>query len=290
MAPFDHPYYSARWLGRLLALWRSPNRQFLAFPPGHFASPLPDAGELARDAGRVFAPAGPDLPGLDLNPAGQLELLRSLDTAAAFPGPRYRPDNDFFPAADGAVLAAVLRHLRPARVVEVGSGFSSALMLDVADRDPGGRTQFTFVEPYPDRLFALLSAADRERVTVLRQRVQDVPADVFAALGANDVLFLDSSHVAKVGSDVNHLFFAVLPALKPGVWVHIHDVFWPFEYPRGFFAKGYAWNEAYLVRAFLAYNRAFAVGLFVAYLEAHHPGALGPARGGSSLWLRKVTT
>lgn len=302
-------YYSARWLRRLFAVWRSPNRRFLAFPPGHFASPLPDAGELDRDAARVFAPAGPELPGIDLAPAGQLELLRRLAPFAAelpFPdrpaaGSRYHLDNEFFPFADGAVLFALLRHLRPARVVEIGSGFSSAVMLDTNDRHLGGATRFTFVEPYPDRLLGLLAAADRDRVTILRQRVQDVPADVFAALEANDVLFIDSSHVAKVGSDVNHLFFDVLPRLRPGVVVHVHDVFWPFEYPRGWFAKGYAWNEAYLVRAFLQYNRAFAVLLFPSYLEAHHPAELlaavpdaakrpthAPDVGAGSLWLRKV--
>jgi predicted O-methyltransferase YrrM len=301
-------YYSARWARRLAAVWRSPNRQFLAFAPGHYGSPLPDAGELARDGPRLFAPAGPDLPGIDLNPAGQLALA---DDLAAFlpdqpfpdkpaPGTRYHYDNEFYPYPDGVVLYAMLRRFAPRRVIEVGSGFSSAVMLDTSDRFLGGGTRFTFVEPYPDRLLGLLTPADRERTTILRQRVQDVPVSAFDELAAGDLLFIDSSHVGKIGSDVNHLFLDVLPRLKPGVLVHVHDIFWPFEYPKEWVAKGYAWNEAYLLRALLQFSGGFEVLLFPSYLEAHHAARWAerlplaqkrpthaPTLGGATIWLRR---
>jgi hypothetical protein len=120
-------------------------------------------------------------------------------------------------------------------------------------------------------------------------------------LETDDILFIDSSHVTKVGSDVNQILFNVLPALRPGVLVHIHDIFWPFEYPAVWYAEGRAWNEIYLVRAFLEYNSAFEIVLFLSYLERRRPelitalmplarrrAAGSPNLGGSSLWLRKL--
>jgi predicted O-methyltransferase YrrM len=293
-------YHSLRWLGRLLALWRSPNRRFLAFPPGHFASPLPDHADIERDHPRLATATA--LPGIDLRVAGQLELLKQLAGELPFPdrptpGFRYHFENEFFSYADAAYLVGVLRHVRPRRVVEVGSGFSSALMLDVRDR-LGVSPELTFIEPYPTRLNALLTAKDRASCTLIEKPVQAVPLDVFRRLGANDILFIDSSHVAKIGSDVNHLFFEVLPALRPGVLVHVHDIFWPFEYPKAWYDRGWAWNEAYLLRAVLTSGGRYRVVLFPSYLEAHHaeavraamPTALRraeatPETGASSVWL-----
>ena len=93
---------------------------------------------------------------------------------------------------------------------------------------------------------------------MIEKPVQDVPLELFRGLEANDILFIDSSHVSKIGSDVNFLFFEVLPILKPGVFVQIHDIFWPFEYPKAWYDLGWAWNEVYLVRAMLAGGRAIS--------------------------------
>jgi hypothetical protein len=98
---------------------------------------------------------------------------------------------------------------------------------------------------------SLVTAEDRHRITVIPQRLQDVELSTFKALGPNDILFVDSTHVAKVNSDVNRLFFEILPALSTGVYVHIHDIFYPFEYPRQWIDHGRAWNEMYLLRTFL---------------------------------------
>ncbi|MBX3398130.1 MAG: class I SAM-dependent methyltransferase [Gemmataceae bacterium] len=293
--------YSLRWLRRLLALWRSPNRRFLAYPPGHFASPLPDHDALERDHPRLIA--ADSLPGLDLRVAEQLELLRSITEPAkriSFPaepvdGFRYHFENDFFTYGDALVLAGMLQHLRPRRVIEVGSGFSSALMLDLRDRTDW-KPELTFIEPYPTRLRSLLKPSDD--ATLIESPVQAVPLSVFEALEANDVLFIDSSHVSKIGSDVNLLFFEVFPRLRPGVVVQIHDIFWPFEYPKVWYDRGWAWNEAYLVRALLQGSDRYRIRLFPSYLEARHrdelerslPLALRrarttPATGMSSIWL-----
>jgi len=188
-----------------------------------------------------------------------------------------------------------LRHLRPERVIEVGSGFTSALMLDTRDRFLDYRPQFTFVEPYSARLEMLLGQRDREDSRVIRRMVQDVPLEVFQSLAAGDVLFVDSSHVSKVASDLNHLVFEVLPALSPGVVVHFHDVYWPFEYPRRWIMSfRWSWNEAYLLRAFLQYNDCFEIMLFNSYAEHKFPELLQARmprllrEPGASLWLRKV--
>jgi hypothetical protein len=122
--------------------------------------------------------------------------------------------------------------------------------------------------------------------------VQDVGLERFRALQANDLLFIDSSHVGKVGSDVVHLLTRVLPLLQPGVLIHIHDLFWPFEYPEDWLMAGRAWNEAYVVQAFLQFNAAFEIVWFTSYLEHCHTETLHrqlplTARDqGGSLYLR----
>ncbi len=108
-----------------------------------------------------------------------------------------------------------------------------------------------------------------------------------------DILFIDSTHVSKIGSDVNRLIFDILPALPRGVVVHFHDIFFPFEYPLEWLYEGRAWNEAYLLRAFLSYNKSFKILFWNSYLQAKQLDALNAAYpamavGGSSIWIKKV--
>ena len=179
-------------------------------------------------------------------------------------------------------------------------------MLDVNDLFLDGKVHFTFVEPHPKggkRLLRLLTQDDKSKHTILRKQAQDVPLEVFQTLSANDILFIDSSHVGKVGSDVTHTLFRVLPELKPGVIVHFHDIYWPFEYPQEWILEaGIAWNEAYFLRAFLQYNEAFDIMYFNSFLAQRHADTLRrkmplslkvsqlTLKGGgpSSLWLKKV--
>ena len=268
-------------------------------PPGHFYSPFPDPAEIRAREEEIFA-LPDELPGVELNVEAQVELVRQLleHTAAADlpreqrPGRRYYAANDQFGYQDALVLHCMLLHLRPSRVVEIGSGYSSAVVLDANERFFENRIACTFVDPYPDRLEALLTPADRERVDIVARRVQELPTDLYAALRPNDVLFVDSSHVVKTDSDVNHIVFRVLPALADGVYVHFHDVYYPFEYPRPWVYEGRAWNEAYLLRAFLQYNARFEIALFVSYLAKKRPGAFGDVFSpdeigvGASIWLR----
>lgn len=270
------------------------------YPPGHFHSPIPDLDEVHRDAAQVFVPDDREVPGIDRREEAQWQLLRELvrdhgDVAFAKhaePGRRYYYDNQVFQYADAWALQGMLRRLAPRRWIEIGSGFSSAVLLDTLDRHPELPTKALFVDPDPTRVNALLSEADRRRCEYLQQRVQEVPLARFDQLEAGDVLFVDSSHVAKVGSDVNWLFFEVVPRLRRGVILHVHDIPPAFEYSSKWVDAGWAWNEAYLLRAFLMFNPAFRIVLHPAYLAARDPGAcmqlLPDCPGvGTSLWLER---
>ncbi len=270
-------------LARYLRAGRSAAPLWVA--PGHYYSPIPSLAETQRDAHRIWDQRARQLPGIDLQEASQLALLSEVaryagDVPLRRPGDdttlRYAFPNDYFSDGDAALLCCMLRHLRPHRVIEVGSGYSSAMMLDTNDLFLDGRVSFTFIEPFPQRLHSLLGPSDREKTNILRHNVQQAPLELFDTLAAGDILFIDSSHVARTGGDVNFLLFDVLPRLQPGVYVHIHDVIYPFEYPRVWVTEGRAWNEAYILRAFLQYNSAFRIALFSNYLVEFHLDAIQP--------------
>jgi hypothetical protein len=262
-------------------------------PAGHFYSPLTSSVDVARAVGAPTLHAG-----VDMRERQQLELAGKLAPQwAELPQERRWTaggQNDQFALADAAVYSSMLRFLRPGRVVEVGSGYSSAVALDVRD-DFALDMALTFVEPYPERLERLLTKADRGTVEVRRELVQETPMAVFERLQAGDLLFIDSSHVVKAGSDVEHLLFRVLPRLPVGIHVHIHDVFWPWQYPNGWLRAHRSWNELYAVHAFLAYNASWQIELMSDWLWQEHPelvaqhltGAAGQRPG--SLWLRRVS-
>jgi hypothetical protein len=190
----------------------------------------------------------------------------------------------------------MLRWSQPRRLIEVGSGFSSALVLDTNDRFLHGELQCTFIEPYPERrLNKLLDGSDLRAHQVIRAPVQKVPLETFDVLESGDILFVDSSHVSKVGSDVNRLVFDVLPRLQPGVIVHFHDIRWPFEYSRDWVYGGRAFNEAYLLRALLMFQNEYQILWFNNFLLTLHLDEIGqhlPAWAavprGASLWLRRA--
>ena len=268
------------------------------YPPGHFYSPVPDLEEIEAQTDRLFGP-GRELPGVELHVAEQLELFRTLAALAreaplpVAPGEtaRYGVDNPNYGIGDASMLQAMLRNLRPAHYLEVGSGYTTALALDTNERYLDGAMTVTAIEPHPELLRGVLRADDR--VEVLSEPVQSVPVERFRALGPGDVLFLDCSHVLKTGSDVQHLYTNVLPVLAAGVHVHVHDVFWPFEYLRHWIEAGRAWNEAYLLHAFLLFNDAFEIVLWNHYLAVEHRDVIAAelpqmlATPGGAIWLRR---
>jgi hypothetical protein len=270
-------------------------------PPGHFYSPVVDTQAVKHlfESNTTCR----SVQGIHLCESEQLAkwcallpYLKTLPFSDAHQhGLRYRFDNPSFGIGDAGIYCAMLQHHRPRRLVEVGSGFSSACALDTIQHCLGLEVAVTFVEPHPELLTSLLTEPDRRCTTVIAQGIQDVDLSVFRALDEGDFLFIDSTHVLKTGSDVHHELFEVLPALKPGVIIHIHDIFWPFEYPRSWVVdENRSWNELYALRAFLTNNDDYRIEFFNDYFAQNFRSAIEqdcPAllqnRGGS-LWLRKI--
>ncbi len=274
----------------------------LWMPPGHYYSPIANVEELHADAARVFdrscRPAG-----IDLNEAGQLALLPTLRRLARdLPFQETKKDgllyyfhNDSYGHGDAVVLAGMIRHLRPRRILEFGCGFSSCVILDINRSFFGGQIECTFVDPYPQRLRDLLIGYSGE-ARIIESRAQDIDLDLVRSLQGNDILFIDSTHVSKAGSDVNFHFFETLPSLQPGVLIHVHDVFYPFEYlEEWFFEENRSWNELYLLRAFLMYNPMYRIEFFNHFLAYAHPELAKTIpwfeyNCGGAIWLRKCDT
>jgi len=275
------------------------SRQFV--PPGHFYSAIPSLSQIRANEARLFGSPPRTLPGIDLGEEQQLSLLHDFQTyydeqpfsPQRTEQCRYFFENPAYSYSDAIFLHSMIRHARPKRIVEIGSGYSSCVTLDTNELFFANAIDCSFVEPYPDLLKSLLRAGDEARVSIRPSGVQSVELATFERLEANDILFIDSTHVSKVGSDVNYLFFEVLPRLAPGVLVHFHDVFYPFEYPIDWIYEGRAWSEAYLLRSFLSFNHSYEIVFFNTFLQlfheeyfkAHMPLCL--LNTGGSIWLRR---
>lgn len=259
-----------------------------------FYSPIPDVDRLPPSIWDVPDP----MPGVDLRLDQSLGLLGQLAPLideyrppAGPPGTShgYQMDNIQFPQVDAEVLYAMVRRLQPRRIVEVGAGWSSLVIADAVERNARPPESHRIFDPYPAPQTARLPT----RVEVAR--AEDISGEVFTALGSGDLLFIDTTHTVRPANDVMRLLLEVVPALRPGVVVHIHDFFRPFEYPRFLLELGLYWQEHHLVQAFLAFNHDFEVliannalwELRPEGLAAAVPGFLDHARG-SSLWLRRV--
>ena len=243
-------------------------------PAGHFYSAIPSEEEvLAYTNSRK--PLNHELTGIKLNKENQFKLLNEyVQFYKDLPFPekqkpdiRYYYENEWFCHSDAIFLFCFLRKHQPKKIIEVGSGFSSAVMLDTVDNFFPQRPEITFIEPNPDRLRSLLRGDDQEQVKIIDKKMQEVPLEIFLSLKAGDFLFIDSSHVMKLGSDVHRLMFEILPLVPPGVFVHFHDVPYPFDYPIEWFKTGRYWNEIYFLRAFLSYNCEWSIYFFNTYVH-----------------------
>jgi hypothetical protein len=273
-------------------------------PPGHFYSPIPLVDEIQQRESEVF----PDLskripiPGVGMNELGQLELLSSFKpfykeqpfSETKQDGLRYFFENPNYSYSDAIFLYCMIRHAQPGRIIEIGSGFSSCVTLDTNELFFNNSISCTFIEPYPELFYSLINGSDRERIQVIPEKLQDVPLEKFSELQANDILFIDSTHVSKTFSDVNLIFSQILPQLNSGVYIHFHDIFYPFEYPKDWVYEGRAWNEIYMLRAFLQFNHKFEIQLFNTFLESIHEDyfikemPLCLRNRGGSIWLKKL--
>lgn len=286
-------------IGIMRKALREPEPKF-AFPLGHACSPMGSPEELRAREDGLWAGARPT-PGIDFDAVAHRAFVRGLaDTRAAYDYPDkaetgYFSENEYFSWLDSRVLVAMMLQVRPQRIVEVGSGFSSLLMADVNTRRLGGTVGIVCIDPQPRT--EILGTPGIERV--INEQAQRVPTDTYLSLRANDILFIDSSHVCKTDSDVAFLVLEILPRLAPGVIVHFHDIFIPFEYPKDWVIdENRSWNEQYVVQAFLAMNPSYEVLFGSAFagancreeLEEVFGAGAPPAHGGCSLWLRRRDT
>lgn len=222
------------------------SKQFV--PPGHFYSPIPDLNEIEKYKTRLFDDQHPKIGEVDLQTRGQLHLLdrmSKLYTQLPFTDDkislnRYFFNNPAFGYGDAITLYSFIRLFNPHKYIEVGSGYSSCVALDTDELFLRNHIEFTFIEPYPDLLFSLIKDDDKERVNIIPKKLQDIDVKYFEKLDKGDFLFFDSSHVCKAGSDVQYIFFEILPRLKKGVYIHFHDIFYPFEYPEEWLMEGRA--------------------------------------------------
>jgi predicted O-methyltransferase YrrM len=270
----------------------------------YFESPIPDTRCLKEETWRKRS----RLTGINMREEEQIKLLESfIENYKAeyetFPRSKtgrsdeYYVDNGFFEAVDGEILYCMVRNFKPKRIYEVGCGNSTlvtarALIDNHKNGDPPG--QLVAFEPSPNKnLTKGLPGLSRLVVS----KVEDVPLTVFQELEENDILFLDSSHVVRIGGDVQYEFLEILPNLKPGVIVHVHDIFLPAEYPRGLaMQQRRFFSEQYLLQAFLTFNCKFQVLWAGSFMHLNHPELLERAfnsykresRWPGSFWMQRV--
>jgi predicted O-methyltransferase YrrM len=221
--------------------------------PNHYYSSVADI-EVLRRTQRVWAKKS-EMPGIESNLDEQAQNLKRIclpykdeyignrnfliATSEHF-GPGFGP-------IEAQALHAVIRHYKPNRIIEVGSGVSTYCSLKAIETN--GHGKITCIEPYPSDKLRMLPD-----INLIEQEVQQVPLETFAALDRGDLLFIDSSHTVKTGSDVNYIILEVLPRLKPGVIIHFHDIFFPYDYQIDILWSFFQWSETSLLRAFLINN------------------------------------
>jgi len=275
--------------------------------PVHYYEPVPDTRRLTDELWKEPS----DCVGIDFREDEQLRLLNDFEAKykteyESFPmdepddSARYYFKNGGYGSVDAEVLYCMVRDRKPGKVVEVGSGSTTLLIAQAmranSEADPQYRCDFTVIDPYPLEFVS----KGVPGVTRLRQEpVESVPIHDLTSLGEADILVIDSSHVLAVGSDVRYEFLEILPRLNAGVIVHIHDIFLPWEYPRGMVKGGKCfWTEQYVLQALLAHNSRFEV-LFSTYhmtqkhrreLERAFPAYHSTTNDKSSFWIRRTQT
>ncbi len=272
-----------------------PTDYLYAKPFNYYESPYPDIVEIHKNEKKIFAGSKKILD-VDFNVDRQFELIKEMEkinlpkwSVQKAKGPyRYYYDNEWFCKGSADALYYMLRIIKPKNIIEVGSGFSTSVMLDTNEYYLNNKMKIISIEPRAERLKSLLKPDDN--LEIYEKDLQEISLDFFDILEENDILFIDSSHVAKINSDVNYLFFEVLPRLRKNVYIHFHDMFYPFVYPAEWIYEGRAYNEMYLLRAFLMNNSAYSMQFFGSMLQEKYNDKI-PERlrgcGDGSIWIKK---
>jgi hypothetical protein len=219
------------------------------------------------------------LPGVVINDEEQLELLSKLnyqEELLQFPIRKrstveFAFDGGSFPRGDSEYYYSIIRYFKPRKIIEIGSGQSTLMAINAINQnkkdDPNYINELFCVEPFEQAWLEKLN------VKVIRKKVEEFDPGFFLTLEPNDILFIDSSHIIKPHGDILFLYLEVLPSLKPGVLIHVHDIFTPRDYPGVWLIEeNLFWNEQYLLEAFLTNNRDFKVIGALNYLGNKYPG------------------
>ena len=244
------------------------------------------------------------LPGIKWNEEEQLNLLSQFNYQEELSGlPYSRPkddlsffyDNPSFGPADAEYLYCMIRHFKPARIIEVGSGYSTLMARQAlrknTEEQPSYSCEHVCIEPYE------MPWLEKTKVQVIRKLVEEMDLSFFQTLEANDILFIDSSHMVRPQGDVLFEFLQILPTLKPGVIIHVHDIFSPRDYTKQHIVQDVLfWNEQYLLEAFLTCNNQFSIIGALNYLKSRYPNEMisklpllksHPAHVPGSFWIRR---
>ena len=280
----------------------SDNKEFVE--TGHYYSAVPNMLELQRDADRIWNDSK-GVCGIDMNEQAQLKMMQDISEFskdapwhdAKKENLRFYCRNGIFEYMDALFLYGIMRMYSPKNIIEIGSGFSSAVMLDTSEKFLNDSVNITLIEPFTERLNSLLmpNDIDKPNLKIINTRLQDVQIGEFDRLGNGDILFVDSTHVLKTGSDVDYILGVIIPRLAPGVIIHVHDIHWPFVLYKQWAMGGRAWNEVYAMRSFLQFNSEFEIISMLHWIAVKHfelfsrvmPEATKSI--GNGLWIRRKT-
>lgn len=263
-------------------------------PFNHYESPYADLDYIKEHCDQIWNKQK-EISEIDFNMNGQLELINKMRNISLPDWKekdsdryiyRYYYNNGWFAKGAALGLYYMMRIYQPKRIIEIGSGFSTAVMLDTNENYLNNQVEIYCIEPRADRLRSIVK--EKDNIKINECDLQSISMDIFDQLEENDFLFIDSSHVGKTGSDVNIEIFEILPRLKSGVIIHFHDMHWPFEYDREWIIEGRAYNELFYIRALLMGNRNYKILLFGAQVKAlcetdYSMGEIGD----KSLWIQK---
>ena len=222
--------------------------------PNHYYYPIPDTRILDDD----LWSRNSELIGININEEENLKLLSLFISKYK---DEYNESARAFGSVDGEILYCMIRHFNTRKIIEIGSGSSTYLMaqtiLKNMELGKNLSCELISIDPYPNKI---IKTGFPGLSKLIPKKVQEVSLSEFKKLKENDILFIDSSHVLKIGSDVQYEYLEILPRLNKGVIVHIHDIFLPAEYPKKWVLNQCRfWTEQYILQAFLTYNDNFEV-------------------------------
>ena len=289
-------YLGKKWvLSKTWTFW-----EYLGFhiTPNHYYEPIPDNRKLKENLWEVES----ELPGIKFNPDNFIKLLNDFSLyKSEYDDPknkerlRHIPENLNYGPVDIEVYYSIIRHMKPKKIIEIGSGestFIASFALKKNKIEDNIEGHLTSIEPYPSPSLKK-SFPGHE---LIQKEVQDVNLSLFKSLKENDILFIDSSHILKIGGDVQYEYLEILPRLNSGVLIHIHDIFMPSEYLKSWVMHNKRFfTEQYLLQAFLAFNNDFEIIFPGSYMHTHYPELLEKTFDSykhevewpSNFWIRK---